>query len=173
MEKTETHAAFEAFCLDFYNRDSVESACLALQDTLDLDVVILLLCCWTGRHGAYLSGEVLTAFDASARPWRETVVTPLRKLRRRLKSAVGGMTPDMSDPFRDSVKKLELDAELLLIGYVAALLERIPGENARAADRTGVIRGNIIRYAEGRGLDPADLPRDHVEVLAKTAADRM
>ena len=173
MEKTETHAAFEAFCLDFYSRDGVEDACLALQDDAELDVVILLLCCWTGRHGAYLSGEVLAGIDASARPWRETVVEPLRGLRRRLKSAVGGMTPELSSTFRDSVKKLELDAELLLIGYVAALLEQVPGENARAADRTGVIRGNIIRYAEGRGLNPSDLPRNHVEVLAKTAADRM
>jgi len=95
-----------------YARPGVAEACLSLQDRHHLDVNILLFCAWAGSRGHRLDGGELGSLRLAARPWHEEVVAPLRAARRWLK--VQSSLPDtLSEAFREEVKALELQAEML------------------------------------------------------------
>ena len=57
-----------------------ETACLALQEQ-GADVCLLLVAAWLGRRGVSCSKERAQILENAARPWRETVIEPLRRLR--------------------------------------------------------------------------------------------
>src|SRR5262249_46833557 len=104
------------FSLALYARPGVPEACLALQDRHGLDVNLVLASLWaaTGGRGA-LDGARIAALRDASQAWQEQVVAPLRGVRRRLK---GG--PERE--FREQLKALELEAERIEQGLLAAAL---------------------------------------------------
>lgn len=112
---------FWAFSLEIYGRPGVEDACLDLQRRLDLDVNLLLLCCWLATHGVHLDEAAARRVAGAVEGWRIEVVRPLRAVRRRLKvrladperGTVFAATPDIASALRAGVIDLELDAEHL------------------------------------------------------------
>ena len=56
--------------------------CLALQDSSGVDVNLLLYAAWRGSLGDALGGQQFEQLGALTREWRETVIQPLRELRR-------------------------------------------------------------------------------------------
>jgi len=161
--------AFHRFSLALYGAEGVEAVCLDLQDRFGLDINLVLLCCWVGRHGVRLSDESLRQAEQSVVPWRETAIDPLRRLRRRLKEPVGPILPDHASGLRELVKQAELMAEFVQQDYLVMLLEHLPGQDGRQADRGGVIRGNLLRYAALKSLATEDIPRQTLETLIDQA----
>lgn len=103
---------FWRFSGTVYAHPGVAEACLSLQDRHHLDVNLLLFCAWAGRRGHRFDGGELGQLRSLARPWHEQVVTPLRSARRWLK--VQTSVPDsLGEAFREEVKSLELQAEML------------------------------------------------------------
>jgi uncharacterized protein (TIGR02444 family) len=96
---------FWDYSLATYSLEGVASTCLALQDTIGLDVNLLLYAAWLARMDQRLSGEHLAGLEADIADWREMVIKPLRALRRQL--------PDYSSAswVRKEIKALELRAE--------------------------------------------------------------
>jgi len=96
---------FWDYSLATYGLDGVASTCLALQDTIGLDVNLLLYAAWLARMDQRLSGEHLAGLEAEIVDWREMVIKPLRTLRRQLQdySRASGV--------REEIKALELRAE--------------------------------------------------------------
>ena len=88
-----------------YREQGVAAACLALQDRIGLDVNQLLYAAWLARNNQCLAGSHLEALDAAVSEWRESVVRPLRELRRQLQ----GYAPAAA--VREDLKGLELKAE--------------------------------------------------------------
>lgn len=101
---------FWVFSLAVYDRPGVADACLALQDRLGLDVNLLLFCLWAGHCGHRLSAEELAALDAASAPWRDSVIRPLRGVRRWLKQPAQEGDADAS-ALRREIQRLELAAE--------------------------------------------------------------
>lgn len=102
---------FWQFSLTIYAAPDVSGECLALQDTLDIDVNILLFVAWLGRaHKVKLTAGNLLTVEAKVRRWRDTVVRPLRATRRGIKPM-----PEMSDAavklLRSDLARAELRAE--------------------------------------------------------------
>lgn len=95
-----------------YAGRGVAEACLALQDRHRLDVNLLLFCAWAGSNGRRLDGGDLGQLRALAWPWQDNVVSPLRGARRWLKQQTT-LPEDLGDAFREEVKSLELQAEML------------------------------------------------------------
>lgn len=153
------HNPFRRYALALYGTPEIETVCLAFQDELELDVNMLLLCCWVGRFGVRLPADTLRRADQAVRPWRETVIEPLRTLRRRMKTDIGGIGPQKADDTRTAVKTAELEAEFALQDHLLTVLDHLPGGDGRTADRAGIIRGNLIRYAGLSGI-PASRLRD-------------
>jgi len=96
---------FWDYSLATYSLDGVASTCLALQDTIGLDVNLLLYAAWLARMDQRLSGEHLASLEAEIVDWRERVIKPLRALCRQLQdySRASGV--------REEIKALELRAE--------------------------------------------------------------
>src|SRR3546814_8556475 len=77
-----------------------------------LDVNLLLFCAWAGCNGRRLDGGDLGLLRSVARPWQDNVVAPLRAARRWLKQQAA-VPEDLGEAFREEVKALELQAEML------------------------------------------------------------
>lgn len=141
------------FSVALYKQPQVARACLDLQDRLDLDVNMLLLCAYAGRQGLSLPIKELKRIDASVAAWRELVVQPLRAVRRWLKTDTGQSFDDAAS-LRQRVLNLELVAER---GQQQRMNELLP--TARGASDPGIGASNLLRYARmrQRELDPASL----------------
>ena len=103
---------FWQFSGTVYGRAGVAEACLDLQDRHGLDVNLLLFCAWAGARGRVLDGGDLGLLRSASRPWHDNVVAPLRAARRWLKQQTA-VPDDLGEAFREEVKALELQAEML------------------------------------------------------------
>jgi len=103
---------FWQFSGTVYGRPGVAEACLDLQDRHGLDVNLLLYCAWAGTRGQRLDGGDLGLLRSASRPWHDNVVAPLRAARRWLKQQTA-VPDDLGESFREEVKGLELQAEML------------------------------------------------------------
>lgn len=159
------------FSLTLYGEPGVEQACLTLQDDHGLDIPIILLCAWVGRYGVKLSQDSLHRIDAAIRPWRDTVVVPLRSMRRRLKMDLGGIDADTAMDLRRQIKDAELSAELLALDHLYKLMAHVTASDGREAERGGLIRGNLILYAANCGVTGTVLPRTALETIVQSAAE--
>lgn len=103
---------FWQFSGTVYARPGVAEACLDLQDRHDLDVNVLLFCAWAGVQGRVLDGGDIGLLRSASRPWHDNVVGPLRAARRWLKQQTA-VPDELGEAFREEVKALELEAEML------------------------------------------------------------
>ena len=164
-------AAFWNFSLGLYARPGVEAACLALQDDHGLDVNLALLCCFLGRHGVKLDEAGLAPLMRQSKAWNETVLQPLRHLRRRLKSdPVGAIGPQEADATRKAILAAELEAEKAQQHMLYKVLAITPGRDARQADRLGLARLNLANYAAAAGVNCDNVLRGHFETLVTAMA---
>ena len=130
---------FWSFSVSLYAAPSVADECLALQDAFGLDVNMLLFCAWAGSaHGIVLRDPDFRALDDIIRDWQETVVKPLRTVRRGLKPLAGNDT-EVAD-LRAEVMRSELKAERIEQGLLHAMVHRLPGKQAEPAE---AVRKNI------------------------------
>jgi uncharacterized protein (TIGR02444 family) len=120
-----------------YAAPGVAEACLALQDSHDQNVPLLLWAAWTADVGLAPDAETLEAACDIARAWDGVVVAPLRAIRRTLKAPV----PDIDDgprlAIRDRIKGVELEAERDLLQALEALVAGDDGAT-RATGRTKI-----------------------------------
>ena len=114
-------SAFWDFSVQLYERPGVEAACLALQDRRALDVNLLLWGLWLADCGVLLESSTLDQAKTIVGPWRDTIISPLRTLRRQMRCSldldepetIAGDWPDQAEAFRRNLFKLELDGEHL------------------------------------------------------------
>ncbi len=88
-----------------YRVEEVAAACLTLQDAFAVDVNLLLYAAWLAHSNRRLSADHLKAVDELVGEWRESVVQPLRALRRQLRGY------QQAAGVREEIKALELRAE--------------------------------------------------------------
>jgi len=93
------------YSVTVYSREGVAPVCIELQDTFALDVNLLLYAAWLASRGRRLSQSHLGELAALIADWREQVITPLRSLRRQLRTIPG------AQEIRAGTKALELRAE--------------------------------------------------------------
>jgi len=152
---------FWNFSLQMYGRPGVAPACIALQDGLGLDVNLLLYCCWHGRACRQLAETDIRRAIAAVEGWQREVVTPLRAVRRRLKSGVAPITAGECEALRRKVNDLELEGERI----AQATLEALP---APTAGRRPVAPENLALYLAVMGREAAKVPE--VATLAEACA---
>ncbi len=93
------------YSLVTYRAEEIAATCLALQDRFGVDVNLLLYAAWLARNNRCLDTEHLNELDALVTKWRDSVVRPLRGLRRQLQ------TYTEAAAVREELKTLELRAE--------------------------------------------------------------
>ena len=104
-----------------YGAPGVSEACVALQDSHDQNVPLLLWSGWLAATGRKPDAETLEAACDTARAWDGVVVAPLRSIRRTLKAPIPDIDDGPRQAVRDRVKTLELEAERHLLDALEGL----------------------------------------------------
>jgi len=153
--------AFWQFSIRVYATPGVADECLAVQERYGIDVNALLFCAWVARaRKIELTPQDIEALDAIVASWHESVVRPLRSVRRFMKDLPDG---DIA-ALRTRVKGVELDAEQL----EQAMLFAHAGQRWATeghAPISAAVRANLERYlrAHGyRGQSNGDWPLDRL-----------
>jgi uncharacterized protein (TIGR02444 family) len=164
-EASRDESPFWRFSLRFYARAKVSAACLALQDEAGVDVNLLLFLLFLAEHQRQVSVADVAKLDAAVVAWRESVVKPLRALRRALKTGIGEISVTVSETFRGQIKRLELDSEHI----EQSVLERFSTANLGtiSASRMVAAHANIAAYEAHLGPFPADAKTNIVSGFAE------
>jgi len=169
---TDSENPFWDFSLAVYHRPGVAEACLALQDRRELDVNLLLFCCWAGSEGRRLDAEDIARLRDSVGSWQQSVVGPLRDVRRRLKDlpnpAVGRL-----GALRQAVKDCELEAERIEQAMLHAALVELSGEPSPVADPAACAAANLCVYLDVAGNSADLVDRTDLESLLRGAFDKL
>jgi uncharacterized protein (TIGR02444 family) len=144
----------ENLCWDFivklYAKPGISQACLELQDRLGVDVSFLLTVLFYAKHRHVdLSIEEIASLDRSISAWRDEVIVPIRRLRRRVKSA--DLLNSSTDEFYQRIKVDELLAERLEIDAIAEQLEQMPAKRSVSQLERDLIERVAGRFAETSG----------------------
>ena len=146
--------AFWAFSLEFYAREGVAPACIALQDTYAADVEVVLFTLWCASRGRRLAIIELGAIDAAITSWRSAVVQPIRRARRALKPPPSWpFHPEAAAALRERLLSAELEAERLQQAAMEALAPA-PG----SADPGQAASDNLSCFARHAGIPPDAAP---------------
>ncbi len=109
--------------LSLYARPGIEGACLAVQQRLGVDVVVMLWCAWAGAKCATaLDDATLTRAGQVSTNWHMEVVRPLRALRIKLKSGPRPAPSAATESLRQQLKAAEQDAERLGLEALCAAI---------------------------------------------------
>ncbi|MFQ5984391.1 MAG: TIGR02444 family protein [Alphaproteobacteria bacterium] len=165
---------FWDFSLATYGREGVERVCLALQDRHGADVNLLLFCCWVGAmgHGALTTAE-LAGLAERVRAWREGLILPLRRLRRRLKDERWPAPGGMVEALRGKVKAVELEAEHVEQAMVEAALERTPDPTRPSRARLADAAASLAAYLRVLDVSAGADEEEWLRALLKGAFPEM
>lgn len=149
------------FSLKVYGRPHVMQSCLALQESIGLDVNVLLMALLAARwHRRAIAPQEIERADHLVRPWRREVVIPLRQIRTRLKAGPAPAPDARTDRFRNEVKAAELHAERIQQHVLAAWIDDLapgppePADAAHEACRVTAARVTAF-YAKSAGKSEA------------------
>lgn len=136
-----TDLSLPEFAKSLYARFGVREACLYLQDEAGCDVILVLTAAWLGAQGRRLELPEWRALERKVAPWRESVVEPLRSVRRHLKGQSG-------DPsvrrLRERIKGAEVEAELHSLQWLEVRLEGM----GRSGKRESALHDNLRAIAK-------------------------
>lgn len=157
-------ASFRRFALTVYEADGVAAATLLVQERCDVDVNVVLLAAYVGAvRAAVFDDDALAEAAHRVEAWRREVVVPLRTLRTRLKTGPAPAPTAETAEFRDRVKALELDAELIELDVLAAFAD---GRGFAAASGTARERAAAAMVV----VTPAEEVSEAIAVIASAAA---
>jgi uncharacterized protein (TIGR02444 family) len=139
-----SESPFWRFSLRFYGRPNVAEACLALQDVAAADVNLVLFLLFMAEQKRRLNKDEVARLDSAVAQWRETVIRPLRALRRALKPGIEFVPGTISEGFRAQIKRLELESEQI----EQHRLEEFAGATAGSAaeSRMEAAEANLRNY---------------------------
>jgi uncharacterized protein (TIGR02444 family) len=113
-----------------YDRPGVAQACLTAQDGHGLNTSLLLWAAWADPPA-----EALTRAVTVGKAWDQTVLWPLRHVRRDLKAAMADIDDGGRLDLREDVKAAELRAERVLM----EAFEALAGPAAEPVDLAGAL----------------------------------
>jgi len=101
------------YAIGLYGRPGVSPACLLLQTRKQIDVNVLLFAAWAVDAGRAPSAQTIADAQARVHAWHKDVVRPIRQVRQLLKSGPPPAPSAATDHFREKLKKLEIESELI------------------------------------------------------------
>ncbi|MSO98761.1 MAG: TIGR02444 family protein [Rhodospirillaceae bacterium] len=165
------------FALWAYDEPDVEKACLALQNRLGADVLMIMFCLWLaqrGTPGGYLARYLGAAIKLS-RDWQRSFVEPLRTCRLNFKDFIVNTTMapaelDAANALRDRIKQSELDMEQLqmLAMYSLVVENEVIDEQRSATEQRQDAQNNLNVYFSATGVKLDPLGQTHVICLLQS-----
>ena len=113
-----------------YARPGVGSACLALQDSFETDIPLLLSVLCEAAAGARVPPETLRRLQSGGADWRAMTVLPLRRARMAMKGCAWAERDARVPALREQIKRDELQAERIQIDWLERAMADLPRSNA-------------------------------------------
>jgi uncharacterized protein (TIGR02444 family) len=160
-----------AFALALYDRPGVAESCLALQNELGVDVMLLMMATFAAvKRRIVLTPDEIRALDEASRPWREQIVRKLRTIRTDLKTGPAPAPSSVTEQLRSQVKALELEAEKIENQLLAEYLPLRPGQEKVKPDQLRGVLDEIARCVAGRrGTKLNPTLSSSIEVIVEAA----
>ncbi len=157
---------FWDFSLRVHGADGVAGACLDLQDAHQLDVNIVLYCCWIGAtgRGALDAGEA-EAITMAVAEWHGEIVRAVRAVRQRLKDGLAPAPLELSEPLRRRIARIEVELEHVEQLMLAAVIDRPEDTTAPAERRAAEAVANVRRYFTVAGWTPSAADRAAIATI--------
>jgi uncharacterized protein (TIGR02444 family) len=117
------------FACRLYSQSAVQTACLRLQDQYQMNISLLLFCCWSGRYYGDVSAKRLQQAVYFTDQWSAASTLTLRRLRQTMKAGFNPVWPlshSEWDVLREQVKAVELESERLLLQGLQQLVIDCP-----------------------------------------------
>jgi uncharacterized protein (TIGR02444 family) len=138
MSATETATPIWDFVLGYYRQQGVSDAAIALQDSIGIDVNMVLFLMWMAAQNKTLAAPDVKTVSDTSHAWQRSVVVPIRAIRRLLKSDAPLVDNDSAQAYRKKVQALELEGEQLQLNAMASMAGALkaataasPGQAAR------------------------------------------
>jgi uncharacterized protein (TIGR02444 family) len=132
--------------------------------------VLLLAAFVAAERGRSFGPDDVRAAHDRVEQWQRVVVTPLRAIRRQLKSGPAPAPTPTTTALRDKIKQVELDAEMIELAELAELAAHLDGPAAEgdAAERASAAMTVVVRDTSRR--EPSAEERAAIDVVARAAA---
>jgi uncharacterized protein (TIGR02444 family) len=124
---------FWRFSLAVYKPAEVAAECLALQEAIGLDVNLLLFCAWLGTRAIVLSRSDIEAASRIVAGWHNSVVRPLRGVRRHIKTQYGDAFENLRSRVKDNELQAEQTEQAMLFSYAQGIQTSPDGSELRDA----------------------------------------
>lgn len=154
---------FWAYSLALYCRQPVAKAGLSLQDRRGADVNLLLAICWLATKGYAVKAEALAAATAAAAPWNDTILKPLRQVRRRLPQDFAEIEKADQQSIKHGILSVELECERVAQQKIVAALEPMIADLSTAPARD-LAAGSFALYLAQ--LATPDVALDQADITA-------
>ena len=155
---------FWGYSLQVYGKQNVPAACLRLQENLQVDVNILLFCCWTASVGyPSFSDSLMARIAGQVAEYHEMVVKNLRAARNVLKGGYAPLPDALSATLRKHILSVEVDCEYgeqVILAQQAAHL----GEASGVATPQAAAE-NLRNYLSYLDCKPSDADKDDLAFL--------
>lgn len=149
-------------------------ACLHLQSRHDVDVPVLLFAAFVGAmRRLTLTASGGAAARARVDAWHREVVRPLRAVRQRLKTGPAPAPNDITAQLRSQVQKIEIQAELIELDQLDALIPGLEPKPASGstAECAAVAIETVIKIYTRTALDDQD--RRAIDTITDAAAQQI
>ncbi len=125
---------------------NVESACLNLQNRFAADINILLFCCWCGNRHVALNKDDLRQVVATAAPWQDVILKPLRNARKMMKQDIFAIPSEVLDQTANNMSEVESNAERMELLSIEKALDLRGRETDGSRTAVEVSAENLALY---------------------------
>lgn len=161
---------FWNFSLSVYMKEGVGASCIALQERHQLDVNVLLFCCWLGASGrGAASAQDIDRILVAVGPWHRGIVRPLRAVRTRMKGGVAPAPLAISEPIRRRLNKIEVDCEHLEQIMLTETIERVEQPDRPERERSADAFAGCENYLAAIGAERDESDRRHLAAILKAS----
>lgn len=146
--------SFWDFSNQIYERKGVARLCLRLQDDYQLDVNLLLFCCWSAHFEPEVSKEAWQRILKFSNQWKSQVVQPLRNARKWMKAERHRHQQKAEFTIlRDRIKMDELAAEKYQQEFIEESVPEFSDMKMEFQEERASSYFSVILQAEGIALN--------------------
>src|SRR6185295_19291703 len=109
------------FVLNYYKQQGVSEAAITLQDTIGIDVNMILFLMWLAGQKRTLAEADVKRVGETSHPWQRQVVIPVRAIRRLLKENAPLVAQPAALDYRKKIQALEIEGEQLQLNAMAGM----------------------------------------------------
>lgn len=129
---------------------NIEKNCLALQNDHEVNINILLYCCWVGDKNLIINDDNLQALLNAVQPWQE-IVEPLRESRKMMQQNLIAIPANTLSQTIDNINEMEINTEHMTQLALEKALKLKTLTNAKGKTNFECSLSNIETYIRSLG----------------------